>query len=72
MAATHHVHEPVFSTLAGNIVCLSLPVRNTNAPSDRSGSHWCVLLYQCCVIVQMCLSHSMTVRVNVHVSFCGE
>lgn len=32
---TYHVHETVFSTLTGNIVCLPFPAVNTNALSQR-------------------------------------
>lgn len=31
---TYHVHETVFSTLTGNIVCLPFPAVNTNALSQ--------------------------------------
>lgn len=33
LSDTYHVHEAVFSTLAGDIVCLPLPVTNTTTLS---------------------------------------
>lgn len=56
LSDTYHVHEAVFSTLAGDIVCLPLPVTNTTTLSYTIQHCVCVSL------VCVRLSHPMTVH----------
>ena len=78
---TYHVHETVFSTLAGNIVCLPLPVVNTTALSHRltltTVMHLCVfesssmcvwVIPWLCTCVCVCVRRTCGVSLHVCVS----